>query len=297
MAAAIGTLAKLGIGTTSTVDQPLNFRRSSLQNRQQIINGNGLRGIYAHYLARMRPGVQDVSGQLEFEPNAQEWAYLLPWITGAAASGTTYPLTDVLTATTRFVAIDEDIKVPVYAGCVVNRATISARQAGTLGCTLDVVGTTETIGADGSFPAISINSATGPFVLTDCVASIAGTTVQMPGIDVTMDFQCDTGRYFNSLTRVSVPRYDRIVTVATDLSYGDYSALFPDGTVAGVRVLATFTNATTNTVSFIMDFKKVVFPIMSPEVRGREEVMFRMEGQALHDGTNDEVIFTLDHTV
>jgi hypothetical protein len=286
-----GYAAKLGIGTASTVDQPLDFLSESLAVDEQFVDRAGIRGTRSHPIEVMRAGNRSVGGALMLQPNAQEWAYLLPWMLGTAASGTTYALAE--TVPERYVTADRVSKVHTYDGCKVNVGRVRGTQGAPLDLTLDLLGIDETQANSGTFPALTLDSATGPFMFSDGAVVIGGVTYQIKECEIVIDNKLDGDRFLNSRTRTAIVAQDREVMVNFSLPWGDAVAAYNSG-VGGVAVTVTFTNGT---VSLAFSFVKVVFPRKSPTVPGKQEIMLPLQGVAKSSGATKELVVTLDHTV
>lgn len=288
MTAAIGTLGKLGIGSSAPVTTWLDFQSEDVKKRQEIFNGNGVRGTRSHSVERTRPSLAYVGGVIELIPNAVELAAVLEWILGGTPSGTTYPLADTLPS--RVIAVDRVTKVFSYTGCKIDKATFSCSQGEALSVSLDVVGIAESIGNAGTFPALIIDVTTGPFMFSDCVITVGGTAVTPKDISISISNFIDRERFFNSLTLASVETLDREIAFSCNLPYGDQSALYGSGST-GAEVVCTFTNGNT---SLVMTMVKVVFPDESPNIPGRQEIMFPITGRAYKSGTTLELVTVLD---
>jgi hypothetical protein len=295
MAPVQGYNALLGIGDTSTVDQPLDFLSESLACVEEFKDRAGLRGTRAHNIEATRAGIRRVGGNLRLQPTAVEWASLLPWILGGTPSGTNYPLAETLPA--KYVAVNRsdgtDGKVFVYSGVKVNRATIRGTQGEPLELDLDLVGVDETVGLANSFPALTLDTTTAPFMFHDLVLSIAATEYQAKDVEIVIDHRLDGERFFNSQTRTAIAAQDRMIGVNTQLPYGDAEAAYNTG-IAGVAVVATFTNGT---VSLAFTMSKVQFPRRSPTAPGRTEIMLPLQGIAYKSGSTLELTTVLDSTV
>jgi hypothetical protein len=222
-----------------------------------------------------------------------ELSQLLPWIMYGTPSGTapvTYPLAD-LAPQPRFVTIDRGPKVATYSGCQVNRATIRGSQGEPLDITLDVIGQDETLAASGSFPALTLDTTTGPFIFTDLSLSINAATYNARDVEIIIDNVIDAGRFFNSQTLVSAIAMDRHVSFTCHLPYGDASAVYGLGQ-GGTAVTATFTGGGTSVLTLNMG--KVAFPRKSPSyAAGRAEEMIPMQGIAYAQGATRELVTTL----
>lgn len=294
MAPVAGFNALLGIGTASPVDVPLDFLRETLAVNETFVDRNGLRGTRSHNIEATRVGLRRIEGQLVLQPTAVEWASLLPWILGANASGTTYALAETLQS--RYVTINRsdgtDGKVFTYDGCKVNRARIYCAQGEMLGVDLDLIGVDETVTNAGTFPSLTLDTTTGPFVFSDCVLSVGGNTYQSRDFELIIDNKIDAERFFNSNTRTAVVAQDRQVMVNLNPGYGDAEALYNTG-IGGVALTATFTNGA---VSLLFSCVKVQFPRRSPTVPGKQEIMLPLQGTALQSSTTKELVVTLDST-
>jgi hypothetical protein len=290
MAAAQSMLGKLGIGTADPVDFALDFRQESLMCREEFLDGNGLRGTFQHDVSRVRRSIRRVGGQISLQPNAEELEKVLPWILGGTPSGTTYPLSD--TSSTRYITIDRVAKVFTYDGCKVDTAQFRASRGQLLGLDLDVIGIDETVGNAGTFPSLSIDTASGPFVFSDLALTHAGDTYTPQDFNMSIRWKIDRDRFFNSNTLVSVVPTDLEIMVETRLPYGDATAVYNSGP-GGVAIVATFTNGT---VSLSFSLVKVCFPRQSPVLPNRSEVMVPLRGFAYKSGATAKLVTTLDST-
>jgi hypothetical protein len=300
MGATAGFNAKMGIGTTSTVDQPLDFLNEGVACNENFIDRAGIRGTREHPIEVTRVGLRRIEGPISMAPTAVEWSYLLPWILGADASGTTYALAETLQA--RYLTVDRsdanssgtDGKVFTYDGCKVNRARIHCAQGELLGCDLDIVGIDETVANNGTFPAITLDITTGPFTFSDSAGalSLGGSAYSARSLEIVIDNKIDTERFFNSNTRTAVVAQDREILVNMELGYGDAEAIYNSG-IGGLAGTFTFTNGA---VSIVFTFPKIQFPRRSPTVRGKQEVMLGLQGRAHRSGSTPSLSVDLDST-
>lgn len=299
MAAAVGTLGKMGIGASSPTDWAIDFKSESLKLRQERPDGNGVRGTRSRTVERTKAGLKRINGPLSFQPNAADLHRLLPWGFGTAAetiSGTNKRYRLAEAAATRYVQIDRHAKVFTYSLVGVNTMTFRCEQGQILDVDLDCLASTETVGAAGTFPAIYTDITTNPFILSEVALTVGGTTVTAKSFEVGLDNKLDSDRFFNSNTLSAVVALDRMVTFKTLLPYGDFTALYDLGAATGVAVVITLTNGS---VVMTMTMPKVTFPPISPNVPGRVEVMLELEGQAFRygdpsDADKAEIIVTLD---
>lgn len=293
MAASVGMLGQLGIDSASPVTKRFDYASEELVMTEEVINANGLRGTLSHSVTRCRMGLQRIGGPVRLQPNAVETALLLPWMMGGSTSGTptvTYTLGD--TQPSRYVTIDRLAKVFTYSGCKVNTATWRSSQGMPLQLDLQILGVSETVANSGTFPALSIDVANTPWVFHDCALVADGTTVLTKEFELTINNYLDPDRFFNATTLATVESHDRSVDFRCTLPYGDYYALYPAGSSAGVTVTATFTNGS---AVLVFSMTKVIFPRMSPRTPGRVEIMLPLQGRAyMSSGGTKELIVTLN---
>lgn len=300
MSAASGTLSKVGIGSADPVTYMLDVKSEGLSLKEESINGNGVRGTRSHHIARVRAGLQKIEGPISFQPNAADLVQVLPWAlcgSTAVVGGTNnwYKLGEA--AVTRYVTIDRHAKVFKYASVGVDKITFKCNQGELLDCDLDLVAISETVAAAGTFPALQPDRTTNPFTLSDLSLSVNGTgSVTAKSFELSVSNKIDKERFFNSNTLQSIVAYDREVMFKATLPYGDWVSLYNLGAGTGVAVVATLTNGAV-VLQFTM--AKVVFPSISPNIGGRQEVMLQLEGRAYRDGattddTTQELITYLD---
>jgi hypothetical protein len=301
MSAAVGALGKLGIGAASPVTYMLDFQSENFRRQDESVNGNGVRGTRSHHFNPVRAGLQRVNGPVNFKPTALDLANLFPWAlcgSTVTVSGTNkrYQLGE--TAVTRYLTIDRHAKVFTTTKVGVNKATFRADQGQLFEANFDLIGSTETVGNAGTFPAIAVDVSTQPFILSDLALSVNSTTVTAKQFEITVDNKIDPDRFFNANVLSDVVMNDREVTFKTTLPYGDFTALYNLGAGTGIAVTATLTNGS---VVLVFSLPKVVFPPMSPVVPGRQEVMLELEGRAYRSGsditdmTTAELVTTMDY--
>lgn len=281
MAASLGVLGQFGIGTANPVTQRLNYASEDFKRKDEVINGNGLRGTREEDAELHRDSIQRVAGPASFIPTALEWSYLLQWILGGTPSGNSYGLAD--TIPTRYVTIDRKVKVFTYAGVGVNRATFKASRGTALTLDLDLIGISSTVGNTGTFPALTLDVSTKPFIFSDLVISVGGTTVSVAEFNMTVDNKIDADRYFNGLNLSAVNALDREIRFSTSLPYGDHESIRAAMNAGnnGLAVVGTFTNGNT---SMIFTMPGVIIPMMEPGTPGRVEIMLPVEGKACRVG-------------
>ena len=302
----MGVQSRIGVkketteGTAVTVDTLLELISGDFGLVEEGIHAQGMHGSRSHWAARTRANTRKASGSITLQPNAIELSVLLPFILGADANGTTFALAETLPSFT--VVMDKDNatdgKTYTYNGCKCGKAVFSAEQGGLLSVQMDVEGRDESIGAAGTFPALTLNVATGPFVFSDAVISVAGSNYSFKRFSLTVDNQLDADRFMNSQTRTAIPTRGRVVSLELDGPAGQNHATYPTAATlaAGVAVVLTLTN-TVHAVSIAFSLLKVHFPRRTAVWSGRDELMLPLMGDSRASAAaGDELTITLDST-
>lgn len=286
MAPTYGWQSQLGIDTVNPITQRFDFDDEELVLDEEFVDENGLRGTLARSGERVQQGIRRVHGTIRMQPTAQELTLLLPWILWGTPSGSgtvTYPLADWSASNTnisRYVTIDRGSKVFTMNGVVVNKATFHAAQNEPLNVDLELVGIDETPASGGTFPSLNLDVTKQPLNFWGLGITVGGTTVMCPSFQLTIDHALDTERFFNNQTVTALPSTDRHVTIAHDLPFGDYSAEYGLG-VGGATEVLTFSNGVS---TLTMTLNCVKYPRKSPRVRGRNEILFPLQGTAYKTG-------------
>lgn len=287
--AAMGHTAKLAVGATSTVDTPYEFISESLTLSEQFIDTAGLRGIRGHASERVRRGSRSTAGSITFTPNAVELDTILPWAFGGTESADSFPLAETLFS--KYVSIDRGAKVYLYDLVTVASVNFACSEGGPLQVTLNLMGKDETVNSAASQPSLTIDLNSGPFMWSECVVSVGGTSYQFKDFSLTVDNRLEA-QFFNSETPTRFNPTDRIVSWSLRFPLGDATAIYAPA-LAGVACVATFTNGN-RSLSF--SSTKVQTPRESPTVQGRTEIMLPWTGVARRDGTTQELVTTCDST-
>ncbi len=292
MSASMGVQAKLGMGSASPVTEAYEFIRDTLALEQSILDASGIRGTRSHPKERCRENQRVVRGQIELNPTPAEIANLLPRILGGSGTGgppPTFSPTETLPAF--YVTSDRVTKVLTYNGCVVDKATFRATTGSPLSLILDLVGVDETVGAAGTFPALTLDETAAPYILPDLALVIGGNTYLTDDIEIVIDNALEV-RFGNSLIATSINPTDRNITVTTRVPYGDAGTLYGSG-ASGLASTATFTNGT---VSMLFTFAALVFGKNSPVVDSRGEIWAPINAKAYKSGSTSELVVTNDST-
>jgi hypothetical protein len=286
----VGVFNRLGYSATGAGTATAEFEfleGTTLGLSEQFLDTNALRGDLSHTSERVRRSTRRVDGTLVMCPTPVELAVLLPWIYGASASGTSYPL-GVDTTLADLYGV-RDSTVYTYDECGVETATFSATEGGPLQLSLSVVGKDET--QAGSMGALAPDVTTQPFVLADAVVSVAGSSREVSGFELTISQPLEV-KFRNSLTPTQIKKTDRIITVSLPISLGTDTALYGSA-LGGVAVTITLTNGT---VSIVWSMTKVQAP-KAPLPLGQRGILdFPWQGTARKDGSTRELTTTLDST-
>jgi hypothetical protein len=292
MGAGMGFKVRVGLGSTSTVDQPLEVTSESIALQEQFVDTAGLRGTRDHRAERLRRGTRQVGGALVCTPSPLELDYLLPKIAGGTKGAVTTNVIDLAETLPEFyITVDRDTKVLTYDGCKVASAQFQAAVGGPLTVTANIVGKDETVGNTGTFPAITPDVTGAPYMLSDLALVVGGTTYYCSAIDFTLDNMLDV-QFFNSETPTRITPMDRNVTINIQAPYGDAAALHGSA-LGGVAVVATFTQGTR---SFVATFGAVSAPRNSAVSSGRGEIILNWSGVSRATGSTPSLSFTNDST-
>lgn len=285
---AYGSACQLGIDTVSTVTKRFDFIGESLALKETFTTADGLRGTRTRSISRVRAGNRVVAGQLTLQPNTAEMVLLLPWILGGTASGTSYPLAE--TVPSRYVVVDRVTKVVSYTTVRVNKALFRGQEGKPLELILDLIGCDESVGNAATFPSLTVDMATPPWMFSDMVLSVNSNPYSCKSFELTVDNMLDSGRFFNSQTlNTNFNAKDRKISVRTSLPYADAVAAYNVG-AGGCPTVATFTNGVD---ILTLTMAHVAYPRESATVQGRNEVMLPLNGIAYHDTALGELAVVL----
>ena len=230
-----------------------------------------------------------MTGTIEMIPSPEDFALLLPWIMGAVASGTTFALAETLSS--RYVCLDKVAKVMTYAGCLVNRATFSGSEGMPIKLSLDIIGTTESVGNAGTFPSVTYNN-TAPFMFSESVLTLVSSARNVKSWSITIDNQLEVS-YYNSTTATRILPKDRSVTFQCANPFTSSETDLYDQALAGSAATLVLAYAA---YSMTFTFPTLQFPAEGPQVPGRSELALNLNGVARKVSTTSELVVTLDST-
>lgn len=182
MGGSAAAFGKLGFGTSSTVDKPLEFISCTLRKQGQNIEHEGIRGTRSRQSERVAQGTYSVAGQIVCQPTPEELANILQWA-GFSVASTTYSLTETLTS--RYVDVYTGADKGLFGGVYVNRLSLASSENSPLTCTLDLIGKTETRSTS-SFPSLTW-TASRPFMHHEVTATFAGSSRAVKSFNMSID--------------------------------------------------------------------------------------------------------------
>ena len=290
MAESIRTFDKLWISADDTTYTALAFLEGTTLGigNETFFDDNGIRGTRQHSADRVRRTQRYTQGTLQFAPVATELDALLPWILGAAEVADAFDLAETVPA--RYIKTYRDGTKHLYNGLKVNSATFRAAEGGPLTLSVDVLGVDEATDAD-TTETDAINDDAGPYVLSDCVLSVGGSSYSFRGIEIAIQNSLEM-KFNNSVTPSAIHATDLNVQVSLTLPYGDASALYGTA-VSGVAVVATFTNGNR---SIAFNLAGVAAPKTQLPIGGRGARDLTWVGVARRTGSTAPISVTNDST-
>lgn len=294
--ASMGFAAQVGMGASIPVTEKYEFVEFDFGKESDLGELMGIRGTRAHFDDRVRKVRELVSGGMHLQPTVVELRKLLPRILGGAESGSnpyTYAVAETLP--TFAVQADRVTTVHNYASVVVDRAMFRGGEGGVLELTLAMEGLAEASASAGTFPSLTIDCTQGPFTFREGVLTLNSVQVYMKSFEVSVDNQLKKDRYFNSLTRLSLPPTDRIVMFSCVLpNNADTIALYDaaDPSISGTSSLV-FTHGSQ---VFTITLRNLRFPTRrNLPLRGKQdEILLSLTGQSRQDCSgNTEITCSL----
>lgn len=288
-AASLGVQAQWGFGAANPVTVPceLGPGGDGLKATRQRVMTEGLRGTRQRIHETTGDGMITIAGDVEIIPTYTPLAAMLPFIMGAAATGTG-PFTYAFAETNAnygglqgfYVTSDRKAKVFTYAGVNVSKAVFSCQQGQAMKCVLSLVAQTETIGASGTFPALTYPT-DSPFMWSTAAATFnAVGSRALKDWTLTIDNHPLTDRYNNSQTATQFPFTDFTVTLEGTMPFtADETDLYNVALNADVTgsLAVSDTDATSgpgnhaaHTLTF--NFGKLDWASETPVVSGRGEI-------------------------
>ena len=288
-----GALSGLAMDT-STIDanSEAYFFFGETLSQESLITDSGnraIRGSRSHTKERSRQTLQRIIGDINLEPSPTELDNILPKILGASASGDTFAVAETLPSFN--VAIDRIAKVHTYSGCVVSRAVFSGSQNGYIRLKATIMGTGESEGNSGTFPAVTYPT-DSPYILSEGVLTLEGGTRLFNQFALIVD-NVIVPEYNNSLLPTSLCPNDRRVYLAVNTPYtSSETTLYttPEVSDAGAAGTLVFTSGSDSITFSLANLKPV--ELRTPTVRGKRQIRFQTTYQAFMSGSTNEIEVT-----
>jgi hypothetical protein len=267
--------------------EPYEFVSESLVKRQTHIEAFGMRGTRSAISENVSLGPYTVSGRIIMHPTPSQLANLLPRILGAAAVGNTYALAETVPAFP--VLIDRKTKVFTYSDCKVSRALFRSSAGKPLELTLELEGITESVGAAGTFPALTLGTRQ-PYMHFHAAITLAGASREVNGIEIAIDNGLILDRINNSLMRTALPEGERTIRMICDCPYSIDEADLYNQAVGGSAGRVIWTSGAS---SLAFDFARLQTPDRSPHVLGCDkELPLRLDMTARKSAGTPELVVT-----
>ena len=274
-----GFQSRLGIDTATPVTKGYDFSDTcELALSGENVDASGIRGLRERQSERVRQGLLRIAGAIAFTPSLADLegaAGLMQWILGGTPSSGSYPISDSLSP--RYVTIDKVTKVCTYPGVIVNKATLQSSEGTPLKLTLDLIGTTETVDAAGTFPSgssISYNL-DPPLMHFDAVLTMLGSSRQVKSFTLTLDNMIDA-KFYNSQSATALQTKDRKITLDCQVPYTAENADLYNQGVAGASATLAVSYAS-STLQFTLGALQV--PPQGPTIPGRDEILLPISGE------------------
>lgn len=293
-AAAMPKLARLAVGASSPATVMLHFKsfNHGCTVEQSDFGREVSVGTLSNNKARVVANRRLVRPRLVMEPSLAEWRALLPWVfygTEAGEGPYTYALGGVPVA--KVINFDDTVKKWEMTGVAVARATIRARAGTPAELELDLLGIDfSNPGSFASFPAAVHGT---PFIFKSLGLTIGGTATKCDDFSLTIDYDCDPDRFFNSETHAGVVPRMRNVSLSATVPWGAHHALWDAGADAdGAAVAVALNGAGGSSVAFAMPTVKSQ---QNPhDANVPNEIMYPWEGMVLSNtAANDELVATV----
>jgi tail tube protein len=257
---------------------------------EQFVNARGMNGTRVELAARTRQGNRQTQGQLVCAPTPAELDLLLEWATGGTKSGSNIDVSEGADVPARWLTTYRDGTYELYDGVKVGAWSIQASEGAPLQMSLGLQGKDESSDSAPTTPTV-IDTAAGPYVMTDCVLSVGGTEYPFNQFSL----QCDNRlqvRFNNSQTPTAIHSTGFGATVQLSLPLGDASAVY-GSSADGVAVVATFTNGAR---SLTITLAAVQAPRQPKPFGTRQALDLSWAGEVRKTGSSPIIRFANDST-
>lgn len=293
----VGTLGKIAFDTALPFDTssiPIEIiLPESLKETAEIIETNGMTGTVEHNSERTREGLKRVSGSLKMACSRLMLDALLPYILGTAESSNVFASADSIPEFV--IMIDRIEKVYTYSGCRIAKAKFSGTKGDMLFLDLDIEAETETTGAAGSFPALTVPTEK-PYLMADGVLTAVAATRVFESFSLTIENKLNTEQFENGLTRYDIPMIDRIITLETDHPWITANTELLKQSLAGAAGSLVFTNAAAAGDVLTFAMATIQYANVTPTLTGKDLLRMPLAGMVRSLSTTKPLTITNAHS-
>ncbi len=294
----LGTLGLIAFDTALPFDTssiPLEIiLPESLKETAEIIETNGMTGTVEHNKERTREGLKRISGSVKLACSRLMLDTLLPYICGTAEAANVFALADTIPEF--YMMIDRGAQVFTYSGCRIAKATFTGTKGDFLFLDLEIEAETETVGAAGSFPVLTVPTEK-PYLFADGILTLQAATRVFENFSLTIENKLNTELFGNNLTRYDIPLIERIITLATDHPWDTDNTDLIKQALDGAAGTLEFTNASVVTDVLTFAMAAIQYANVSPTLPGKDVVNLPLEGMVRSSGTTKPLIITNAHAI
>lgn len=289
-----GFLANMAINSAADFSSGALFMRYISNNVKETIpieQNDSNRGTRSRYAIDIAQGNIQVGGQVVFEPNPVEIGQILTYFGFSNSSGT-YTLTEGLTDL--YTMWDYQAKLTNFL-LRPNVIAFEGEPGKKLKMTVDMVGKTLTIPGSGSFPSITADSTSRPFMYYDAASAFTYNSVayQTDKFALVIDNKIEP-TYMDQQTATDLEPMDREIKLTLQTKYTSSEVAILTDARAGTARAATqvFTNGG---VSITFAEGSIVATSESPTIPGRGKIRMPLTYNcyAIASGAR-ELVITLD---
>lgn len=270
------------------------FISESVRMVQAHVDSIGVRGTRSRVKDHVRIGQEMVGGSVSMMMTPVELDAWLPRILGTAESADSFVVAE--TVPDFSMLFERGASRCWYPGCKLARAVFTGGPGQLIGCTLDILGKTETIDTSTVWPVSIPAIDTGqPYVFSDLTFALGADTSadDCLGFTLTIDNALER-RFPNSVTATEIFATDRIVTLDMVLPYTADEKDLVDQAVAGGTGTMTWTNGGQSTLFTFANLKAPNETPITPGRAGERTCTLRM--MAYMSSSTRELVVTHDST-
>jgi len=290
-----GALSQFAFDTAlpfDTASKMIEITSCTFGKQGTILDTQGLRGSRQYHNSRTRLGTYVVSGQLVLPLSPLALDYFLPIILGGTEVADVFDIAETLQSC--YLMQDLGAKVATWSSVYCNRCSIRGSAGQIVTMTLDLEGSTESIGNSGTFPALTAPT-DSPYVMSDGTMTLQATTREFSEFEIIVDNQLDTGRFQNSRTRSAFPSSGALVSLNTNHPWSSDETDLYDQAIYGAVGQILLTNADVASTSAQFDFGFLQPAPQLPQNSGRGEIRLPLQMQSRKSGSTPSLRVTNIH--